>query len=170
MFRAYELVPEAYRQGFRRLSKRYDQTFTELVWEKEALFDRWCLSSDVMDFNELKLLVLMEDFKNCLPEVMSTFLNEHKTADVFKAAVLVEEYYLTHKPVFLDRPFNKVGGGGASRVVSEGGKTSIGGFESERKPALSDTSEKKDMGELFGKEGVKCFYCKKKGHLVVSRA
>uniref|UniRef100_A0A674NL88 Gypsy retrotransposon integrase-like protein 1 n=1 Tax=Takifugu rubripes TaxID=31033 RepID=A0A674NL88_TAKRU len=166
VLRAYELVPEAYRQRFRRLRKRHDHTFTEFVREKETLFDRWCLSSGVTDFGELKHLVLMEDFKNCLPEAVSTFLNEHKTSDVFKAAILVEEYTLTHKPVFLDRPFSKVGGGRASRVVSEGREASIGGFESERRPAFSDTSEQKDKGELFGKGEIKCFYCKKKGHIV----
>lgn len=42
------------------------------------------------DFNELKQLVLMEDFKNCLPEVVSTFLKEHKATDVFKMAVYLD--------------------------------------------------------------------------------
>lgn len=77
VLRAYELVPEAYRQTFRRLRKQQGQTFVELVHENETLFDRWCCSSGVTDFNEFKQLVLMEDFKNCLPEVVSTFLNEH---------------------------------------------------------------------------------------------
>lgn len=61
VLRAYELVPEAYRQKFRRLRKRHDQSFTEFVREKESLFDLWCLSSGVTDFHALKHLILMED-------------------------------------------------------------------------------------------------------------
>lgn len=38
------------------------------------------------ELNELKQLVLMEDFKNSLPEVVSTLIYEHKTMDVFKVA------------------------------------------------------------------------------------
>lgn len=43
MLRAYELVPEAYRQKFRRLRKQGGQTFVEFVCEKEALFRVVCL-------------------------------------------------------------------------------------------------------------------------------
>lgn len=74
VLQAYELVPEAYWQKFRRLRKKQDQMFVEFVREKEALFDRWCFSIGVTDFNQLKQLVLMEDFMNSLPEVVSTFL------------------------------------------------------------------------------------------------
>lgn len=37
---------------------------------------------------------------------MSTYLNEQKVSEVSKAAVLVDEYVLMHKPVFVDRPFS----------------------------------------------------------------
>lgn len=60
------------------------------------------------------------------------------------------------KPVFVDRPLNKVGGGGTSCGVTEG----------EKKPALSDNSGKIDKGQQSGKDGVKCFYCNKKGHIM----
>lgn len=96
VLRAYELVPEVYRQKFRRLRTKQDQTFVEFVREKVALFDRWCLSSGVTDFNEPRQLVPMEGFKNCLPEVVSTSLNEHKATDVFKAAVLVHGRIHSH--------------------------------------------------------------------------
>lgn len=164
VLQAYELVPEAYWQKFRRLKRHGGQSFTEFVCEKEALFDRWCSSSGVSDFCELKQLILMEDFKNCLPEAVSTYLNEHKVKDVCKAAVLVEEYMLTHKPMFLDRPFNKFVGG-MGRCAFEGGKTSAVAAVRKKTPALTD-SVKIDKGDQFSKDGVKCFYCKKKGHIV----
>ena len=42
VLRAYELVPEAYRQQFRNFKKVSMQTFVEFAREKRALFDKWC--------------------------------------------------------------------------------------------------------------------------------
>lgn len=50
MLGAYELVSEAYRQRFCGLKKQGYQTFVEFAREKWALFDRWCTSSKVEDF------------------------------------------------------------------------------------------------------------------------
>ncbi len=41
VLRAYELVPEAYRQKLRNLVKTPSQTFTEFARDKANLFDRW---------------------------------------------------------------------------------------------------------------------------------
>ena len=68
VLRAYELVPEAYRQRFRCFKKSDDQTYVEFGHEKEVLFDRWCHSLQVSDFDKLRDLVLVEDVKNCLPD------------------------------------------------------------------------------------------------------
>jgi len=35
ILKAYELVPEAYRQNFRNYKKAEKQTYTEFAWEKE---------------------------------------------------------------------------------------------------------------------------------------
>ncbi|CAI5657199.1 unnamed protein product [Oreochromis niloticus] len=42
VLRAYELVPEAYRQKFRGLRKTATQTYVEFAREKKTLFDKWC--------------------------------------------------------------------------------------------------------------------------------
>lgn len=44
ILKGYELVPEAYRQKFRILTKTGNRTFTEFAQEKAQLFDRWCAS------------------------------------------------------------------------------------------------------------------------------
>lgn len=41
VLRAYELVPEAYRQKFRAHKKSLTHTYMEFAREKETLFDRW---------------------------------------------------------------------------------------------------------------------------------
>ena len=47
ILKAYELVPEAYRQKFRDCRKEHDQTHVEFARTKEQLFDRWCSSKKV---------------------------------------------------------------------------------------------------------------------------
>ena len=55
ILKAYELVPEAYRQKFRNTSKGNKQTFVDFAWDKERLFDRWRASQNVGgDFAKLR--------------------------------------------------------------------------------------------------------------------
>ena len=42
ILKAYELVPEAYRQKFRNYLKYDSKTHDEFAREKENLFNRWC--------------------------------------------------------------------------------------------------------------------------------
>ena len=44
VLKAYELVPEGYRQKFRNCKKENDQTHVGFARTKEQLFDRWCSS------------------------------------------------------------------------------------------------------------------------------
>ncbi|KAI5624687.1 hypothetical protein C0J50_15493, partial [Silurus asotus] len=99
ILRAYKLVPEAYRQRFRNLRKLLLQTFVEFGREKETLLDKWCASSRVNDFDSLRELVLLEEFKNCLPDRVVVYPNERKVSSVSEAAVLADEFVLIHKNV-----------------------------------------------------------------------
>ena len=47
VLKAYELVPEAYRQRFRNSQKLTNQTYVEFAQHKEQLFDRWCLAMKI---------------------------------------------------------------------------------------------------------------------------
>ena len=64
IFRAYELVPEAYRQKFKNHKKSSGQTFVEFAREKGVLFNKWCVANDVKDsFESLRQLLLLEDLR-----------------------------------------------------------------------------------------------------------
>ena len=55
ILKAYELVPEAYRQKFRNYLKYDSKTHVEFAREKENLFNRWCHSKEIgQDFKKLK--------------------------------------------------------------------------------------------------------------------
>uniref|UniRef100_A0A8C6MEZ7 CCHC-type domain-containing protein n=1 Tax=Nothobranchius furzeri TaxID=105023 RepID=A0A8C6MEZ7_NOTFU len=94
---AYELVPEAYRQKFRSQNvKLSTQTYVEFSREKALMFDKWILASKVKTLQDLKELILMEEFKKCLPERLAIYLNERKVSSLFSAALLADEFVLTH--------------------------------------------------------------------------
>lgn len=53
ILRAYELVPEHYRERFRTTKKATSQTYGEFVREKGILFDRWIKACKVTDYSSL---------------------------------------------------------------------------------------------------------------------
>ena len=65
ILKAYELVPEAYRLKFRKLSYQSNQTYVEFARAKERLFEEWCRSEKVNNLDSLKQLILGEEFKKC---------------------------------------------------------------------------------------------------------
>ena len=97
ILKAYELVPEAYRQKFRNYLKNDSKTHVEFAREKENLFKRWCHSKEVgQDFQKLKQMVLLEEFKdNVRPDIRSHL--DEQNMELEKAAVLPDDFALTHK-------------------------------------------------------------------------
>lgn len=140
ILKAYELVPEAYRQKFRSFKKNPTQTYVEFAREKGSLFDRWCASSEVTNLSSLREMVLLEEFKNCLPECVVVHLNEQKVNSLSSAAVLVDEYVLTHKSTFQSVFIESV----PAETITE----------QSRSPPQKDDRE--------------CFYCHKTGHLIAN--
>ena len=77
ILKGYELVPEAYRQKFRNCKKDSNQTHVEFARNKEQLFDRWCCSKKIdQNYDKLRQLVLVEEFKRCIQSDVKTFLDE----------------------------------------------------------------------------------------------
>ena len=67
---------QAYKQNFQSYRKQEKQTYTELAREKEVLFDRWCASKEVaQDFVKLLQMILIEEFKGCLPTSIKTYVH-----------------------------------------------------------------------------------------------
>ena len=150
---AYELVPEAYRQKFRKFQKTEAQTYVEFSRQKEMLFDRWCASQDAKkDFAKLRELTILEEFKSSVSTEICTYLDERKVSRMEDAALLAYEYCLSHTTTF-----NKK----LDRVVKEQ-KDEIGleirtdDASAERKFEVENKKESKKVPT--------CFHCKKKGH------
>ena len=147
---AYE-VPEAYRQKFRESKKDNGQTYVEFARNKERLFDRWCASMGVNnDFKKLRELMLLEEFKNCMPNEIKMYLEEQKLITLHQAAVRSDDYSLTHKLAF-------------GRAAHCEGKTT--GVNTHQISSFSSGIEADRRTARFP-SGPTCFYCKRKGHVM----
>ncbi|KAK3106188.1 hypothetical protein FSP39_014556 [Pinctada imbricata] len=169
ILRAYQLVPEAYRQKFRKYKKFENQTYVEFAREKEDLFDQWFRSKKIPNsFDNLRQIVLIEEFKECVHQDLRTHLEDKNVKTLEEAAVLSDTYALTHKKNFVskiqssdsaktsDVPKKNVQESQSSissQSPSQGGSTS--GPRSERSEASPG------VGSL-----PTCNYCKKKGHVI----
>ena len=98
VLKAYELVPEAYRQKFRSAKKESNQTHVEFAGVQEQMFDRWLSSKNVNeDFKQLRQLVLIEQFKECIHANIKTHLDERDINNLEDAATTADDYTLTHR-------------------------------------------------------------------------
>ena len=160
ILKGYELVPEAYRQKFRNCKKDSNQTHVEFARNKEQLFDRWCCSKKIdQNYDKLRQLVLVEEFKRCIQSDVKTFLDEKQVETLEEAARLADDYYLTHKVSFIAKPKptsshpqNRFMSGNSSGMPSQSNT-----------PKPNSTSETKSQYPLSRPT---CNYCKKPGHLV----
>ena len=88
-------MPKAYRQRFQDAKCQDIQTYVEF---KETLLNRWCASQKVGNsFDKLRQLMLLEEFKQCIPIPIKTYLEEQKVTELQKAASLADDYKLIHK-------------------------------------------------------------------------
>ncbi|KAL2085961.1 hypothetical protein ACEWY4_019281 [Coilia grayii] len=157
VLRAFELVPEAYRQQFRSETLKAGQTYGDFVRQQELLFDKWLRSSEVYTFQDLRQLMLLEQFKTSVPRQLQVHLNEQMVQSASQAAEVADNYVLIHKGSWQEKA-----GSGPSRYLYEdrrGEGKSRGGFHA---PGRNIPS----VG--FGRnyvEDIKCHYCKQPGHI-----
>ena len=94
-FMAVYQLSRAYRQNFRTYLKYESKTNVER--EKGNLFNRWCHSKEVgQGFETLKQMVLLEEFKGKVRPDIRSHLDEQKVKKLEKAAVMADDYTLTH--------------------------------------------------------------------------
>nr|XP_027235069.1 uncharacterized protein LOC113826385 [Penaeus vannamei] len=73
------------------------QTCEEYARVKD-LFNQWLRSKEVKsDFVKLKELMLLEEFARCVPKEVSLYLSERGVDNIAVAAIMADEYVLTHK-------------------------------------------------------------------------
>ena len=164
ILKAYELVPEAYRQKCRNCKKENEQTHVEFARTKEQLFDRWCSSKKIgSDHEKLRQLMLVEEFKRCINSDIKSFLDEKQVETLEAAARLADDYALTHKVSFINksnpsrRPFFPHSGSKHSPSNPPGSHSQT------ITPKPKSSGENKDQNPLSQPI---CNYCKRTGHII----
>ena len=162
ILKAYELVPEAYRQKFRNCRKEHEQTHVEFARTKEQLFDRWCSSKKIgSDYPKLRQLMPVEEFKRCINSDVKSFLDEKEVETLEKAARLADDYTLTHKVSFVSKanprkPFYPPSGHKPSPSFQSGNSN-------QNAPKPKPPGENNCHNPLSQPI---CNYCKQSGHIV----
>ena len=169
------MVPEAYRQKFRDCRKEHDQTHLEFARTKEQLFDRWCSSKKVgSDHAKLRQLLLVE-FKRCINSDVKAFLDEKEVETLDLAARLADDYSLTHKASFVNKPFPRKPFNPQSKFTSQSRPYSPQSGPKSNPSNPSDNSshsftpKPKISGENKGQSPLSqpfCNYCKRSGHII----
>lgn len=93
-----ERVPESYRQHFRTLQRKLNETNVEFVRGLTVQFDRWCSAADSTTMDKLRELILFEQYRNTLPEIVATYVAERQVKTASEAALLVDDWELIHEP------------------------------------------------------------------------
>lgn len=74
--KTYELVPEAYRQGFRSWRKSDKQSHVELARDLIKHLNRWCSALELTPLKDLRDLMVLEQFKDYIPPEVAAHIVE----------------------------------------------------------------------------------------------
>ena len=163
ILKAYELVPEAYRQKFRNYLKFDSKTHVEFAREKENLFNRWCHSKEVgQDFKKLKQMVLLEEFKDKVRPDIRSHLDEQKVEELEKAAIMADDYALTHKMS------SKSGNPQQKRYHGSGNRENISRNADDRKRQGKSTENVGLVSKVEPLKPISCGHCGKPGHIITN--
>ena len=163
ILKAYELVPEAYRQKFRNYLKFDSKTHVEFAREKENLFNRWCHSKEIgQDFKKLKQMVLLEEFKDKVRPDIRSHLDEQKVEELEKAAIMADDYALTHKMS------SKSGNPQQKRYHGSGNRENISRNMDDRKRQGKSTENVGLVSKVEPLKPISCGHCGKPGHIITN--
>ena len=163
ILKAYELVPEAYRQKFRNYLKYDSKTHVEFAREKENLFNRWCHSKEIgQDFKKLKQMVLLEEFKDKVRPDIRSRLVEQKVEELEKAAIMADDYALTHKMS------SKSGNPQQKRYHGSGNRENISRNMDDRKRQGKSTENVGLVSKVEPLKPISCGHCGKPGHIITN--
>ncbi|VDH90407.1 Hypothetical predicted protein [Mytilus galloprovincialis] len=138
------------------------QTYVEFAREKEDLFDKWLTSKKTdNNFDNLRQLMLLEEFKQCVHLDLKTHLDDKTVGTIHDAAVISDNYTLSHKRSFKGQNVNTSSGNYKNQSTERTDSKPVAQNKSQSSYNMS--SPKFDT---FEKKSLICAYCKKNGHLM----
>ena len=76
VLKAYECVPQNYNEKFRTFVKLVNDSYTEFYQNLSKWYERWLKSLNITNFDDLHELFLLEQYFNCVPIDVKTYLLE----------------------------------------------------------------------------------------------
>ena len=143
---------------------KYDsKTHVEFAREKGNLFNRWCHSKEIgQDFKKLKQMVLLEEFKDKVQPDIRSHLDEQKVEELEKAAVMADDYALTHKMS------SKSGNPQQKRFHGSGNRENISRNIDDRKRQGKSTENVGLVSKVEPLKPISCGHCGKPGHIITN--
>ena len=152
----YELTVEGYRQGFRNMTKQPEHTFVEFAAHKQRAFDKWLNATKVNDFEKLKNLMLMEEFKRRIPHEIKLHLEDREITELSKAATTADSYSLIHRHTASKNENKRF----VKSICESAPRTQNGNH----KPHVSS-----NVSTSFNQsKSMVCAYCRQEGHSITS--
>ena len=149
-----------------------NQTYGEFARTKEQLFDHWCSSQKVgNDHDRLRQLVLIEEFKRCIHSDVRTFINKQKAETLEEAARLADDYSLTHRVDFEEKPskFSSPRGQNSMDVLRNPHKENLNQkqtYGSSSRPSSTSFIQNKPAMARRPFKSMTCYHCRREGHIM----
>lgn len=106
-------------------------------------FDNWCSAAGVRTKEDMRELILLEQFKNSVSDRIADYVNERGAKTVAEAAALADDFFLTHSGSRSSVAF------GPREKIFQGARSPEVGFGNSRSSWESDKV---------------CNYCRKRGY------
>ncbi|XP_078248129.1 uncharacterized protein LOC144588704 [Pogona vitticeps] len=171
VFARHGINAEQLRQRFRSLTKKPEQTFTQVGAQLVRLLEKWLSQEGTETFQQLKDLIALEQFYSVLHGELEFHVRERKPKSVADAAEIADFIYQIRKPLGEGKSVGKPKEAYSKYSQGPGRNQQVGGAHGEGKP--SDMKQrpqilegKPKQDERDSKYSRKCYFSQGKGHLI----
>ncbi len=90
------------------MNKSNNITYTEFASDKLRAFDKWIKVAEVTNFEQLRNLIILEEFKRKIPNNVMLHIEDKQETDLVKAAKLADIYSLIHRSSPVDKKYTPI--------------------------------------------------------------
>uniref|UniRef100_A0ABM5FL53 SCAN box domain-containing protein n=1 Tax=Pogona vitticeps TaxID=103695 RepID=A0ABM5FL53_9SAUR len=171
VFARHGINAEQLRQRFRSLTKKPEQTFTQVGAQLVRLLEKWLSQEGTETYEQLKDLIALEQFYSVLHGELKFQVRERKPKSVAAAAEIADFISQIRKPLGEGKSVGKPKETYSKYSQGPGKSQQGGGAHGEGKPSdmklrpqVLEGKPKQDERE--SKYTRKCYFCQGKGHLI----
>ncbi|XP_078233573.1 uncharacterized protein LOC140707984 [Pogona vitticeps] len=171
VFARHGINAEQLRQRFRSLTKKPEQTFTQVGAQLVRLLEKWLSQEGTETYEQLKDLIALEQFYSVLQGELKFQVRERKPKTVAAAAEIADFISQIRKPLGEGKSVGKPKEAYSKYSQGAGKSQQGGGAHGEGKPSdmklrPQNWEGKPKQDERESKYTRKCYFCQGKGHLI----